>query len=402
MNLLQPLYLRALLRSGAYYAGRVVQANRHAIERVARRSELLSSPRRFRARRPFSDPAQFGRILATRNFTPHEIVTEHLDRQAIDFRAVRLHWIDDAWMMDGSVFIRGSQRIALGNVLTPPSLLRRMLPRPVAPMACLDEGVLVGTCAGATWFGHWVEDELPLQILGRDYGTPVTSARQAYAHEPAYHAALGLIPPRALGTARIGRLVVVDEFAQNPHKARRFAQMRQRLGGPSNGRRVYLYRGDSGTPRRMINERQLAERLVAEGFHVVDVGRASFADISAACRGAEVVAGIEGSHLAHALFMMADYGALLILNPPNQVHTTVADVGVFCRLVSGMFVCRAAGSDGAFVADTDEVLAFLDRLLCHREAERPGLAAYVDEVIAIADAETPVPSSGAPGFCRPW
>jgi capsular polysaccharide biosynthesis protein len=387
MDILKPLYLGALLRSGAYYVGRALRGNRLAIERVARRTEQLSRGRRFHARRPFFDLAHVERIGPARNYSPQQIVDEHLHRQTIDFQPVRLHWVDDAWMIAGSVFIAGSQRIEIGNTLTPRPLLQRLAPHPVAPMTSMDEGVLVGTCAGATWFGHWLEDELPLQLLGKDYGTPLAATRKAYAHEAGYLSALGLQPPTALGIGRIGSLVVVDEFAQNPNKARRYAQMRRRLGAAAGRERVYLYRGESGTRRRLINERQLAERLADEGFHVVDVGRASFADIADACRGAAVVAGIEGSHLAHALFMMRDYGTLLILNPPNQVHTTIADIGVFCRLHSGMFVCEMAGANGDFVADIDEVLAFLERLLRHSDTERPALAAYVDEVIAMADAE---------------
>lgn len=388
MNILKPLYLNALYRSGTYYARRVLRGNRLGIEQIARRTEQLSCAQRFHARRPFFDVRHIERIRSARNYSPQQIVDEHLHRETIDFRPVRLHWVDDAWMINGSIFIDKTQRIELGNTLKPKSLLSRLLPPPVEPLISMDEAVLVGTCAGATWFGHWLEDELPAQLLGKDFGTPVIASRKAYAHEAGYLAALGLQPPTALGTSRIGSLVVIDEFAQNPHKTRRYARMRRDLGASTGLDRVYLYRGDSGTPRRLVNERQLAERLAGEGFHIVDVSRASFSEIAEACRGAAVIVGIEGSHLAHALFMMRDYGALLILNPPNQVHTTVADIGVFCRLVSGMFVCEAAGTNGDFVADIDEVLGFLERLLRYSAVEQPALAAYVDEVIAMANAES--------------
>lgn len=388
MNIFKPIYLAAFYRSGIYYAGRLLRGNRLGIEQVARRSVELSCARQYHARRPFFDVRHIERIRPTRNYSPQQIVEEHLHRETIDFQPVRLHWVDDAWMINGSIFIHKTQRIELGNTLKPKSLLSRLLPPPVEPLMSMDEAVLVGTCAGTTWFGHWLEDELPKHLLGKDFGTPVIASRKVFVHEAGYQAALGLQAPLALGTGRIGSLVVIDEFAQNPHKTRRYAQMRRDLGANTGLDRVYLYRGDSGTPRRMVNERQLAERLECEGFHIVDVGRASFAEISEACRGAAVIVGIEGSHLAHALFMMRDYGTLLILNPPNQVHTTVADIGVFCRLVSGMFVCEAAGANGDFVADIDEVLGFLERLLRYSAVEQPALAAYVDEVIAMADSES--------------
>ena len=387
--MINTLYLRALLRSSAYFAGRALFRNRMPIDRVARHTELLSQGRSFHARRPFVFEEHLARIQSTRHYTPRQIVENHIRRKTIDFRPLRLHWVDGAWIIDNSVFLTGAQRIEIGNTLAPRSVLRRLVPEPVSPMANIDEGVLVGSCAGTNWFGHWLEDEVPMQLLGSAYGTPVASRRPVYAHEPGYLSALALPQPSIYGVCRIERLVVVDEFAQNPNKTRRYAEMRCRLkSNRDGGKRVFLLRGDSGTQRRLVNERDLASRLESEGFTILDIGRASFQEVVDTCGGAEVVAGVEGSHLAHALFLMRDYGTLLILNPPNQVHTTVADIGVFCRLVSGMFVCTEAGVGGEFFADIDEVLGFLDGLLRHSKAERSALGAYVDEVIAMADAES--------------
>jgi hypothetical protein len=391
MKIFNPIYLRALFRSSSYFAGRALRGNRLPIEQVARRTELVSKEHIFRARRPFFDNEHLNRIQPTRHFSAAEIINEHLRRDTIEFRPVRLHWVNDAWIIDGSVFISGSQRIQLTNTLAPRSLLRRLVPMPEQPMFNLEEGVLVGTCAGATWFGHWLEDEVPQHLLGSSYGTPLTAPRKPYSHESGYLTALSLRTPMEIGTGRIGSLVVIEEFAQNPHKTARFAEMRRRLAASATGsEKVFLFRGDSGTPRRMVNERELAERLSVEGFRVVEIGRASFEEIVEACRGASVVVGVEGSHLAHALFLMGDYGTLLILNPPYQVHTTVADIGVFCRLNSGMFVCQETGISGEFFADIEEVLGFLERLLRHSESEQEALRAYVDEVIAMADTKATV------------
>ena len=67
MDILNPLYFGALLRSAGYYAGRAVRGNRQQMERSARRSELLCAPRRFHARRQFYVDEHLVRIGPARN-----------------------------------------------------------------------------------------------------------------------------------------------------------------------------------------------------------------------------------------------------------------------------------------------------------------------------------------------
>jgi len=376
----------ALLRACSYYLGRLLGRNSQSLAHVAQRTEEISPAIRMRALRPYFDRAHLSRIGAARNFSAEQVISEHLLRQHIDFPPVRVHWVKDAWIINGSVFVRGARRIELRNVLQKRALLERYSLRPRGPRQDMESAVLVSTSAGSTWFGHWLEDEVPLHMLGRTYGEPVALAREEYSHEAGYLKAFQLPHGKRVREARFGELIVVDEFAQNPNKTARYHTLRERLGRfPQGAKRVYLSRGLSGTPRRLINEQRLCERLSKEGFEILDVGKAAFETIVAVCRGAAIVIGIEGSHLAHALFMMKDYGTMLILNPPNQVHTTVADIAVFCRLHAGMFVCEPAGSDRTgFVADEDEVLRFLHDLLTHSEGNRRILQDYVDEVIAIA------------------
>jgi capsular polysaccharide biosynthesis protein len=61
---------------------------------------------------------------------------------------------------------------------------------------------------------------------------------------------------------------------------------------------------------------------------VVDPQHQSAAEIVATIRGARIVVGVEGSHLAHGLFSMAPEGTLLVLQPPyrfNNVHKDYTD-----------------------------------------------------------------------------
>lgn len=375
----------ALVRAGGYYLGRLFGGNRRPLEQVARQSLEICPRLQFRAWQPYFDPRHLSRIEDAVQYTAKQIIEEHLLRQQIEFAPVRVNWIDDVWIIDGSVFVPGGQRIELRNVSERRPLFSRMSCNPTEPFAHYEFAALVGTCAGSTWFGHWLEDEVPLHMLATMYSDPVAQVRREYPHERGYLEAFGLPIATRVSVARFGTLVIVDEFAQNPHKTLRYQALRDRLRKfPEGHERVFLLRGKSGTERNLVNELALADVLGREGFHIVDIAKVGFNELLRACRGASVVVGVEGSHLAHALFMMRDYGTLLILNPPRRVMTTVADIGVFCRLSSGMFVCEPAESGNSdFFADPSEVRLCLERLLRYADQIQGELRSYVDEVMSL-------------------
>ena len=398
---------RAFVRAGTYLLRRTIVGKSPQFKNVSKRSTLICGGHVVKTIKPYFEETHLARIRDTRHYSAEVIINEHLNRQQTELRPVRIHWVDDAWLIDGSVFLRGAERIDLRNALERRSALRHYSLLPALPYAELNEGVIAATSAGSTWFGHWLEDEVPLLMLSRAYGRPIAHERIEFAHEAPYLAALKLKAPERFGIARIATLGIIEEFAQNPNKTLRYETIRARLSRRPKGRsRIFLYRGASGTPRNLVNERELAVRLEREGFITVDVGTATFDDLLNKCIGASVVVSVEGSQLAHALFMMQDYGTMLILCPPNQVHTTVAEIGVFCRLTSGMFVCEEVASpDGSsgFFANPDEVLRFLDRLVLHGERARSSLAAYVDEVIALGGnghdiAPPPIETPGTAGL----
>jgi Glycosyltransferase 61 len=389
VTMLDQNVVRAMSLTGRYFLRRMLGGNHRLFTGVSKRIMEVCAGHIVRTVKPFFLDAHLTRIRDTRHYTVREIVEEQLNRRTTELRPVRIHWVEDAWIVDGSVFVPGAQRIDLRNALEKRPLLHHYSLLPEAPLAELPDGVLAGSCAGSTWFGHWLEDEVPLLMLGCLHGKPVAHARSEFAHEAAYRSALGLPAPARFKLARIGMLAIVDEFAQNPSKTLRYQIMRRRLSRrPQGNGRIFLYRGSSGTPRNLINERLLAARLEKEGFAIIDVGGATFDELLRLCRGASLVVSVEGSQLAHALFTMKDYGTMLILCPPNQVHTTVAEIGVFCRLTSGLFVCEAANAPGqsGFYANPDEVLRFMDKLIAHGEKSTQSLSTYVDEILALAEA----------------
>jgi hypothetical protein len=315
-----------LARAAGYYFARLAGASRQPLARVARDTVELSPRRVFRARTPYYEEAHLARIEGAPWFSAREIIDDHLRRRTIEFRPVRVHRVAGAWLIGGSAFIPGSSRIDLRNLLRRRPPLDRLSLVAEGPRMAIDEAVLAATCAGATWFGHWLEDEVPLLVVAKGLGRGIAPRRAPYAHEPGYLAAFGLEAPLQAGVAEVGTLTVIEEFAQNPHKTRRYAELRARLrANQGRGQRIFLLRGGSGEARPLVNEPELAACLEREGFDIVDVANTPFDELVERCR---------------------------------------------------------AGSGRRFVADPGEVLGFLDRLLAWARAEDGALGAYVDEVLA--------------------
>ena len=83
-------------------------------------------------------------------------------------------------------------------------------------------------------------------------------------------------------------------------------------------------------------------------------------------------------------------GTIVVLNPSNRVATTILDIGVFCGLHSGMFICEPAGEDGEhFTADVREVSQFIDVTLKHTNENRQQLIDFVEHVISLAPCTPP-------------
>ena len=168
----------------------------------------------------------------------------------------------------------------------------------------------------------------------------------------------------------MARLRIIDEFAQNASKVRRYQAIRDQFARREKGaHRVFISRGNWGSPRALQNEMELQERFRSEGYSILEVATSSFSDLLGILNGASLVVSIEGSHLAHALFMMADYGSIIILNSPERTLTVLADLAPYFGLSAAMFICDP-GQGGSFSADELELLRFIDAAIADHSARR--------------------------------
>ena len=331
---------------------------------------------------PFFWEKHLPRIHGAARHSAEYVIKHDLNRKTFGFRPVIAHWLKDASLIGGSVFSGRFRHelLPVGQKFISDFSL-------TGPVAEIKEAALVSTCAGATWWGHWIEDEVPLQMLAEKYPNPVVYDRDFYRDEKDYSHAFGLNEPERYRVALFEELLIINDFAQNPDKTARYQELRKRMAIlPQGHDRIFLSRGNSGVRRVLVNEEEVCLKLESIGFKTIDVTSSSAEEVIAACRGANVVVSVEGSHLAPLLYLVDDFATLIILNPPFQVHTTVADIGVFCGLSAGMFICEPDGESMVdFRADPEELTHFIEDAVEYGFSNRSTLDSFLDRVISMAN-----------------
>jgi capsular polysaccharide biosynthesis protein len=231
---------------------------------------------------------------------------------------------------------------------------------------------------GATNYGHWLAEMLPMALLAHHLLGPDVQflvPRHGGALGDAIRDSLmlaGIAPERIvkLGVApcRVQDLVMVHGLSlHGVYLSPLVAQLLEDLAVaviPSHpGCRVWASR--VGAPRSLWRERDLGTILHMTGWQVVNPGALPFRDQIALFKGAAVIGGVMGAGLANLLF--ATRGARAELLTPAAMPDT------FFYLISQLrglryreTRCPAAAStgpmpwDGALIATLPAVLAMLD------------------------------------------
>ena len=222
-------------------------------------------------------------------------------------------------------------------------------------------GVMYESWIGNRWFGTWLRQDCLTYLLAAPADETVTTAPPPSGHVPRYEALLGMAPMRRQ-TVHFEELILFEDLPNNEGKAERAREVRKRIlanlnPDPLPG--VFILRGKSGDQRILENEREIAERLAETyGFQVLDPASATVDDIANVCGQAKIIAGIEGSHLAHGLTTMPPDSTLLVIQPPERVVATLKMVTD--RQGQGYAFVVAEGSDVRFRVDWEEIRRTLD------------------------------------------
>jgi capsular polysaccharide biosynthesis protein len=343
--------------AASYKLRRALGARPRSLADVAERSWVIAPSIEEPAALPFIPDGHLARILrgSPRMPCPHETrslitATRHVARET------RAYLLRDAFLIDRNVYC-GLHKEDLFRAAGPVAALLR------ERAGSLNQAVLATNYAAARWFGHFLHDELPLQLLARTIGTAVGHARPQYRHERAWRALLAVDAPPGYGLLHLRRLIVIDDIGQNLDKRARYRMLRARLAHlPRGHERVYLRRSArDGERRALVNAVEIEQRLAREGFRIVDTAAEKPDEIIRACAGASVVVSVEGSHAAPAFLLARDGACTLFICPPRRVDAILAQIAGFFGLFGALFVGEpVARPEEAFTVDPDELMRALD------------------------------------------
>ncbi|MDP9045243.1 MAG: glycosyltransferase family 61 protein [Pseudomonadota bacterium] len=189
---------------------------------------------------------------------------------------------------------------------------------------------IASTLMGSIYFGHWMHDDVVMSLAAQALGPAFEVARKRYFHEDGYRHLLGLTP-RQVARGRFRELILLDDWGQNADKRRRYHDMRTRFRRSAAGvgnERIYIKRGSAGAARGrdLLNAPELEAHLISEGFAVVDPDTMTAQQIATMSMDAKLVVGVEGSHLAHAIFPIAHDGTLVVMQPPKRFNNVYKDL----------------------------------------------------------------------------
>lgn len=339
----------------SYVARRLIRRSLPLAAAAARTWVVHPGQRALRSRAYFLE-GQLDRVEGVQEETTRDVEEGRVLGSPVEHAPTRAHELRDAVLVRGSVYSRGT-RLTLFPGSALPSVLRS--PREEVEQAALD-----CTFVGNRYFGHWLTDDCPLNLLAREYAPPLGVARPPYPQEAGYFE-LWQLSTLKVDSMRVRSLLVFQDFGQNDGKRARYVALRTRLARCARSlqpRGVYLRRGTSGVRRVLTNEREIEERLVARGFELLDPAVASPTLVAQACAGAPCIASVEGSALAHGVMNVADGGAIVALQPPWRFNNAFKDYADCLGLRYGFVVGRR--TEGGFRIDPDELERTLD--LCDR------------------------------------
>lgn len=300
------------------------------------------------------------RIRATHGETALDVELDRLRGGRIRHAATSAHVLRGARWSSGHAYARGAHHRATDS--RPPLWSHEV--------EAIERAAVASTYYGGRFFGHWLTDDVPLAMVASRIAEPIVPPRPSTAHQRQYLELFGL-SPRPLAEAWVRELTILDDVGANASKRARWRWMRTHVralgateGGPEG---VMLLRGAIGASRRLLNEAEVAAHLERRGFAILEPEMLTVAELARAMTGARIVLGVEGSQLLHGAFAMADRGAIVTLQPPDQLITIIK---IYCDALGLRYsLVVGEGSADGFHVDVDRVARTVDLALaaCARD-----------------------------------
>lgn len=241
--------------------------------------------------------------------------------------------------------------------------LRQAHSRPFRISEEIDVAALCSTWQGNDFFAHFLLDDAATYAMAKNFAEPFFSGMEVprTAHCIDYLSRFGF---ESLEKQKIyiHNLWLFRDYSLGPDKRRRLQEMAaktkaaQTASQPSPG--AFIRRGVTGQVRDLDNAAEIESWCVAQGFVIVDPEFQTVNEICSALNGVQVVIGVEGSHLVHGLFNMAEGGTIICIQPADRFNV------IFRHLCSALnlrwaFVV-AEGTVKGFRLKLDHLKATLD------------------------------------------
>lgn len=227
------------------------------------------------------------------------------------------------------------------------------------------KAALAATYTGYKFFAHFIWDDIPLNIAARNFGEALTPARKPYDHEPRYRE-LTQVYAQEITQVQCDELIIIDDVAQNQFKKQRYdfirSQIKAQINPLQEGHGVFVRRGTSGTRRVLDNEVEVENFLKAKyDFIAVDPQKMTVDEIYERALGAKIVVGVEGSHMVHSLFSMANHASMLIIQPPFRFDSLYKEM-LDCLDMYYAFVVGDETGEGSFTVSLEDLARTLDKV----------------------------------------
>ncbi len=258
-------------------------------------------------------PGQLDRIRTAAFGSVDEIVRGFRGGYISHHSATWGYRLKDVDLLDGTLYTSKGAVILRSR--------RSRLPIYRRPKVAMKEAGIFETWMGNRWFGNWLLDDCVAYWLAHASERPVRTRASLTKHQREYSERLGF-SATVIGDTHFDQVIIFNDEGHNDSKRERADMIRTQLVGSSVEAHpgVFLLRGSSGDQRLLHNEQEISEKLAHyRGFRIVDPAQASLDQILEACAGARVVAGVEGSHLAHGMTVMANDASLVVIQPPDRV-----------------------------------------------------------------------------------
>jgi Glycosyltransferase 61 len=291
------------------------------------------------------------RVTAVASVTTREAEERRVRGGAVMHGALIARRYSGVAMVCGNLYLRGAkQRVDHGAKLG----------RRLTLLEEKREAVLTTSFLGRRYFGHAITDDIPLMLLGRQMGRPVRFDTELHRNEQEYCDLFGVESTPCAATY-FHNLIVVDDWHQSLNKRLRLSALRSMvLGNATRHAGVFVRRGRSGAARVLRNEDAVASRLALRGFRVLDIeSRPSASQVVSMLAGAEVIVGMEGSNLAHAILCASEGAFIVAINPADRFNNVYKDYCDNLGMKYGFTVAAFDGTGGYF-ADLTSLETLLD------------------------------------------